>query len=273
MTQPTVIAPPGRLNLPRFDDIWHSREIVTRLAQRDVIVRYRQTFLGVVWVIVQPVMSAGVFSLVFGTVAKLSSDGLPYFVFAMAGSLAWNLLSGVLTRASTSMIQNQSLVSKVFFPRILVPISTAASCLLDFAVGLCVAIILLFVYHVNPGFPVLLLPVWTLLIAMCGLGIGLLTAAMVVKYRDVSYVLPWAIQILLYGSPVAYALSSVPQHVRWIFEINPITWYLSEFRWSLLGSAAPPAWQLLGSIGVSAVVCFLGILYFQGHEREFADVI
>lgn len=269
----TVIEPPRRLNLPRSADLWHSREVITRLAQRDIIVRYRQTFFGVIWVIVQPVMSAGVFSLVFGTVAKLSSDGTPYFIFAMAGSLAWNLLSGVLTRSGSAMISNQALVSKVFFPRLLVPISTVASCLLDFAVGLGVAVVMLFVYHLNPGWPVLLIPVWAIFIALSGLGAGLLASAMVVKYRDVGYVLPWLIQIVMYASPVAYTISSVPQRVRWIFEVNPITWYLNEFRWSLLGVAAPPMWQIVGSIAVALLLAFIGVLYFQSHEREFADVI
>lgn len=269
----TVIEPPRRLNLPRWRDLWQAREVVARLAQRDIIVRYRQTVLGAAWVIIQPVASAGVFSLVFGTVAKLSSDGLPYFLFSLAGMLAWNLFNGTLTRASGSLVSNQALVSKVFFPRILVPISTAASVLLDFVVGLGVGVILLFVYRVNPGWPVLLIPVWAILIAMIGLGIGMAAAAMTVKYRDVGYVLPWLLQILLYASPVAYALSSVPDRLRWVFDINPITWFLEAFRWSLVGTAAPPAWQIGGLVAVAVLVFFLGALYFQSHEREFADVI
>ncbi|GAB3392773.1 ABC transporter permease [Humibacter soli] len=269
----TVIEPPRRLNLPRWSDLWQAREVVARLAQRDIIVRYRQTVLGVAWVVIQPVMSAGVFSLVFGTVAGLSSDGLPYFLFSLAGMLAWNLFNGTLSRASASLVSNQALVSKVFFPRILVPISTVASVTLDFLVGLVVAVILLFVYRVNPGWPVVLIPVWAVLIAMIGIGLGMAASAMMVKYRDVGYMLPWLLQILLYASPVAYALSSVPANLKWVFEINPITWFLEAFRWSLVGTAAPPPWQIIGLFIVAFVVLFVGTLYFQSHEREFADVI
>jgi lipopolysaccharide transport system permease protein len=273
MTQTTLIEPPGRLNLPRSADLWRARDVVVRLAQRDIIVRYRQTVLGVAWVIIQPVMSAGVFSLIFGSVAKLSSDGLPFFLFTFVGTLSWNLFNGVLTRSAGSLLANQALVAKVFFPRLLVPISTAASCVLDFAVGLCVGVGLLFFYQVNPGWAVLLLPVWALLFALLGLGIGMAASALTVKYRDVGYVLPWLLQILLYASPVAYAVSSVPERLRWLFEANPLTWYLNEFRWSLLGVGAPPLWQIAGSIVLALLVAFVGVLYFQSHEREFADVI
>jgi lipopolysaccharide transport system permease protein len=268
-----VIEPPRRLNLPRWTDLWHSREVVTRLAQRDIIVRYRQTIVGVAWVIIQPVMAAGVFTLVFGAVANLSSDGLPYFLFSLAGMLAWNLFNGALSRAGGSLVANQALVSKVFFPRILVPISTIASVLVDFVVGLALAIVLLFVYRVNPGWPILLLPVWAVLITMFGLGFGLAASALMVKYRDVSYVLPWILQILLYASPVAYALSAAPERLRWIFEINPITWYLQAFRWSLVGTEVPPMWQIIGLVAAAFIVMFGGVIYFQSNEREFADII
>ncbi len=172
-----------------------------------------------------------------------------------------------------SLVSNQSLVSKVFFPRILVPISTVASVFLDFLVGLGVGIIMLFVYGINPGWPVLLIPVWAILIAMIGTGLGMMLSAMLVKYRDVGYVMPWALQILLYGSPVAYAVSSIPGRLRWIFEANPVTWFLEGFRWSMLGTDAPELWQVAGLVVISFGVLFAGILYFQSHEREFADVI
>jgi lipopolysaccharide transport system permease protein len=271
--QTIIILPPRRLNLPRWIELWRSREVVARLGQRDIIVRYRQTVLGIAWVIIQPVLAAGIFSLVFGTVAKLSSGGFPYFLFSLGGMLAWNLFSNTLTRASGSLVANQALVSKVFFPRLLVPISTAASVLLDFVVGLGVGIILLFVYRVNPGWPVLLIPVWALLITMFGVGIGTAASALMVKFRDVGYILPYLVQILLYAAPVAYALSAVPANLRWLFEINPITWFLEAFRWSFLGAEAPPAWQIIGLVVVSFLAMFFGVLYFQSHEREFADVI
>lgn len=269
----TTIVPPGRFNLPRWGELWRSREVAVRLAQRDLIVRYRQTVLGITWVIMQPLLGAGVFTLVFGQVADLSSGDIPYFLFSLAGMLVWNVFSGTLARASGAMVGNQSLVSKVFFPRLLVPISSVASVLVDFAVGLCLAVVLLFVYGINPGAPVLLLPVWTLLAAALGSGVGVAASALMVKYRDVGYVLPWATQILLYASPVAYALAEVPENLRWVFDINPATWFLEAFRWSLVGTEVPPTWQIVGLAVGSPLILFVGVLYFQRFEREFADVI
>jgi len=269
----TVVKPRGRLNLPSLRLLWDAREVAVRLAQRDLIVRYRQTVLGIAWVIVQPLASAGIFTIVFGHVANLSSGPVPYFLFSLAGMLVWNIFNGTLTRAASSLVQNQSLVAKVFFPRLLVPVSTIAAVLVDFVVGLALAIILLFVYGVNPGWQVLLVPVWTVLAAALGIGIGMAAAALMVKYRDIAYILPWLTQILLYASPVAYALSSVPDRLRWVFEINPGTWFLEAFRWSLIGTEAPAGWQVLGLVIVCPLVLILGTLVFQAYEREFADII
>lgn len=273
MTQ-TVITPPQRIDLPRWGELWGSREVAVRLAQRDLIVRYRQTILGVGWVLLQPLVSAGVFTIVFGGVAKLQGpEGIPYFVFSLAGMLAWNLFNGSLGRVSGSMVGNGSLIQKVYFPRLLVPLSSLASLLIDFVVALVLTVVLLVVFRINPGWPVLLLPVWVLLALALGTGIGAAAAAYMVKYRDVGYVLPWFTQVLLYASPVAYTLATVPERLRWIFEINPVTWLLESFRWSLLGTDAPPAWQVAGLVAVTLVVLLLGTLIFQRNEREFADYI
>jgi lipopolysaccharide transport system permease protein len=273
--QRTVITPPGRLNLPPWRELWNAREVAVRLALRDIIVRYRQTFFGIFWVIAQPLVSAGIFTVVFGQIADLSTgdSAIPYFLFTLAGMLAWNLFNGSLGRASSSMVGNQSLVQKVFFPRLLVPISSLASVVVDFLVALVLAVVLLFVYGVNPGWAILLLPVWILLILMIGTGLGLAAAAYMVKYRDVGYVLPWMIQILLYASPVAYALSEVPQNLRWLFDINPVTWFLEGFRWSLLGTEAPVTWQVVALVVAAPLIFVLGTLVFQKNEREFADFI
>jgi lipopolysaccharide transport system permease protein len=271
--QRTVITPPGRLNLPSWRELWAAREVAVRLALRDVIVRYRQTIFGVTWVIIQPLVSAGIFTIVFGEIAGLSTGAIPTFLFTLAGMLAWNLFNGSLGRAAGSMVGNQSLVQKVFFPRLLVPISSLASVVLDFLVALVLAVVLLFVYGINPGWAVLLLPVWVLLILMIGTGIGLAAAAYMVKYRDVGYVLPWLVQILLYASPVAYALSSVPEDLRWLFDINPVTWFLETFRWSLLGTDLPPTWQVVALFVAAPMILLAGTLVFQKNEREFADFI
>lgn len=271
--QRTIITPPGRFNVPAWRELWNSREVAVRLAQRDLIVRYRQTVLGITWVLLQPLVAAGIFTIVFGQIAGLPTEGVPGFVFMLTGTLAWNLLSGIISRTSGSLVSNQSLVSKVFFPRLLVPLSGVASVLVDFVVGLGLAVVLLFVFGINPGLPVLLVPVWILLILMMGLGVGVAAAAYMVKYRDVGYILPWALQVLLYASPVAYSLSSVPANLRWMFELNPVTWVMQAFRWSFLGTVTPPVWQIVALSIFAPLVCFIGIVIFQRFEREFADVI
>lgn len=269
----TVIEPPGRLNLPRWRELWSSREVLLRFAQRDLILRYRQTVVGVAWVLIQPLAGAGIFTVVFGSVAGLSSDGTPYFLFSLSGLLAWTLFSSIATRASGTLVANQALVSKVFFPRLLVPLSAIASSAVDFVVGLALAAVLLVVYGLNPGPGILLVPVWAVLIVMMATGIGTAASAIMVSFRDVAYVLPWAFQVLLYASPVAYALSSVPERLRWFYDANPITWFLEAMRWSLIGSAPPAWWQIVGLAVGAPVVMLLGVAVFQRFEREFADVI
>lgn len=268
-----VITPPGRLALPRVAELWEAREVLYRFGLRDVLLRYRQTAVGVAWVLIQPLMSAGVFAIVFGQVAELPSNGVPYFLFSYVGMLAWNLFNGVVTRAAPSLVGNQALVSKVFFPRLLVPLSSAFAVLIDFAVALAMGIVLLFVYQVNPGWGIVLLPLWVLLLLMLASGMAVAASALMVKYRDVGYVLPWLMQVLLYVSPVAYSLEAVPENLLWLFNLNPLTWILEGFRFSLLGLAAPPAWQVAGAVAAAVLSFVAGTLVFQRYEREFADVI
>ncbi|KON74096.1 hypothetical protein M768_08300 [Cellulosimicrobium cellulans F16] len=268
-----VITPPGRFALPSVRELWEAREVLYRFGMRDVVLRYRQTAIGVLWVVLQPLAAAGIFSIVFGQVADLPSQGVPYFLFSYMSMLAWNLFNNVLTRAAPSLVGNQALVSKVFFPRMLVPLSTSLSVLLDFVVALALGAVLLVVNGINPGWPVLLLPLWALLLVLFASGLGLAASALMVKYRDVAYVLPWLTQILLYASPVAYSLEAVPDNLRWLFEANPITWYLELFRWSLLGLPAPDGWQVAAAAGAAVLVFLGGALWFQRFERQFADFI
>lgn len=223
--------------------------------------------------LLQPVVAAGIFSVVFGRVAGLDSGGVPYFLFSYTGMLAWNLFAGVITRAAPSLVSNQALVSKVFFPRMLVPLATTLSVLLDFVVALGLGAVLLVVYDVTPGWAVLLLPAWVVLMVLLGAGIGLAASAVMVKYRDVAYIVPWLVQVLLFAAPVAYALDSVPANLQPLYSLNPLTWLLEEFRWSLLGTPAPEPWQIGASVVVCVGVFVAGALVFQQLEREFADVI
>lgn len=269
----TVITPPGKLALPPWRELWDAREIALRFGQRDVVLRYRQTLIGVAWVLLQPLLSAGIFSIIFGSVAKLPSGGVPYFLFSYMSMLIWTVFSNVVGRAAPSLVANQALVSKVFFPRMMVPVSTVFSVLIDFGVGLGLGLVLLVIYGVNPGWPVLLVPFWLLVVLLSSLGLGLAASAWMVKFRDVQYVLPWVLQVGLYATPVAYATNAVPPHLRPLVLSNPVAWMLDGFRWSTVGSPMPPAWQLIGSCVFALLVFFAGAVVFQRHERAFADLI
>jgi len=224
-------------------------------------------------VLIQPLAAAGIFSIVFGQIAELPSNGLPYFLFSYMGMLAWNLFSGVVTRAAPSLVGNQALISKVFFPRVLVPLSSMLSVVIDFVVALALGVVLLVFYRVNPGWAVLLLPFWAFGLVLLGAGLGLAASSVMVKYRDVGYVLPWLMQILLFASPVAFSLDAVPANLLWLYEANPLTWFLEGFRHVLLGLPAPEPWQVAGAVVVSVVAFLGGTVVFQRFEREFADVI
>lgn len=254
-------------------ELWQFRDLLVVLAARDVKLRYRQTALGVAWVIFQPVLAAGIFSFVFGTVAKLPSGGVPHFVFAYAGLLAWNAFSGTLTKASSALVGNSQLVSKVYFPRLILPLSSVPSSLIDFAVAMVVMVVLLAAYRIAPGAAVFLLPVWLVLILLLALGLGLLAGALMVSYRDVQYVLPVLVPFLLYASPVAYPASAVPQRLQPVYFLNPLSGLLEGFRWSLLGEG-PLHWGYAGYGAAAAVVLFAaGAVVFKRMERRFADVI
>ena len=254
-------------------ELWQFRDLLLTLAQRDVKLRYRQTALGALWVLLQPLMAAGIFSFVFGKVAKLPSDGLPYFVFAYAGLLGWNAFSSTLTKASGCLLQNANLVSKVYFPRLVLPLSVVFSTLIDFAVALGLMVVLMVVYHVAPTLALLLLPVWLALIVLLAVGVGLYASALTVTYRDVQYVLPVVTQFLLYASPVAYAVSAVPAHLRLVYFVNPLSGLLEAFRWSLLGTGHLDARIVAYSVAVTLLVFAGGALAFKKMERKFADVI
>lgn len=254
--------------LVRFRDLW------IQLASRDVKLRYKQTALGVAWVLLQPIATAGLFSFVFGVVAKLPSEGVPYFAFSFAGLTAWNVFSSTLAKTSACMVGNAALVSKVYFPRLILPLSLVASTLIDLMVSLALLAVLLVVYGLPPSAPMLLLPAWLLLLLLLALGLGLIGAALTVTYRDVQYALPVLIPFVLYASPVAYRVTDVPAAYQTAFYLaNPLASLIEGFRWSLVGTAAP-AWPwVLYASAVALAVFLTGALTFQRMERKFADVI
>ncbi len=268
-----IIDAPRRWSLPHLGRLWEAREVLLRFSRRDITLRYRQTALGVIWVILQPLLAAGVLTFVFSSVAKLPSGGVPPILYTFAGLLLYNLMNSVISRGSNSLISNSSLVSKVYFPRLLVPLSTAGSALLDFVVALLFMAVLLAVYGVVPGFAVVLIPVWLLLTVCLAVGVAFMASALTVSYRDVQYIIPFMLQLVLYASPVAYSLGKISPHYRLLYDLNPLTWLLDDIRWSLLHQPQPSAPILALSVVVPLVVLLFGSFVFQTMERGFADII
>jgi len=268
-----VIRPVGDRTFPDFAELWRFRDLCVALGRRDVTLRYRQTLLGVIWVVLQPLIAGGLFSVVFGKVAKLPSEGRPYFVFAFAGFIAWSAFQSTLTRASSSLLAQSNLVSKVYFPRLVLPVSSLFSSVVDFAVGLASLAVLLVLIGLAPGLPVLTLPFWILLLHAMGLGLGALAAALSVRFRDLQHALPVLVQLLLYASPVAYAISAVPERLRPYFLLNPMSGVLDGFRWSVLGTSPPAAAAVALSVTGALVALVVGSAVFARFERRLADVI
>lgn len=271
------VRPPARWEALELRELWSYRALWWALASRDVKVRYKQTALGVIWVVLQPLLGAGILAFVFGTVAGLPSEGVPYLVFSFAGLLGWNVFSQVLSQSSNSLVASAPLISKVYFPRLILPFSTIYSALIDFCVGFAVFAVLLFAYGLAPGPEILLLPLWLLLLLLLALGGGLFFGSLMVPYRDVRYVLPIAIQFLLYGSPVAYGLALLDERVpaawRDIYMLNPLASLLEACRWSLLGNSHIQVSYLAYSIATTLALFVVGVLFFKRQERRFADVI
>ncbi|MGI4787869.1 MAG: ABC transporter permease [Janthinobacterium lividum] len=273
----TLKAKPGWQAL-NVRELWQFRDLLVTLAGRDVKLRYRQTAVGVLWVVLQPLLAAGIFAFVFGKVANLPAPkGVPYFVFSYAGLLGWNVFSGTVVKVSASLVQNANLISKVYFPRLILPLSMMFSTLIDFAVSLALLPVLMLIAHVVPGLSLLTLPLWFALILMLALGVGMFAAALAVTYRDVQYVIPVLMQFFLYASPVAYmlsyALTKIPPAFRTFYYLNPMAGLLEAFRWSLLGHETLPVIPVAYAAVVSLLAFFAGAYAFKKMERKFADVI
>jgi lipopolysaccharide transport system permease protein len=272
-----VIEPTRGLASLRLHDVWHYRELLFFLAWRDVKVRYKQTALGVVWVLLQPLITIVIFSVLFGGLLKVPSGETPYPVFAFTALLPWNYFAGALNRSSTSLVSSANLITKVYFPRLVIPISAVVSGLVDFGVAFLVLIALMGFYGITPTPAIALLPLLVLLATMTALAFGLWLAALNVRYRDINYVVPFLVQIWMYVTPVIYGTTLVPERFRFLLGLNPMTAVVEGFRWALLGPDAPvaqtPAWIYAFSIGVLIVVQISGLIYFRTTERTFADVV
>jgi lipopolysaccharide transport system permease protein len=269
-----VIIEAGRSERQYWADLWRFRELLFFLAWRDVAVRYKQTAIGVAWALLRPLATMAVLVVVFGTVARLPSGGAPYPLLVLSGMLAWQLFSTGFSAASDSLVSNANLISKVYFPRLLVPLSSVAVSLIDFLITLPVFFLLTAWYGYAPTWRLALFPVFVVLTVLAALSVGVWLAALNVKYRDVRYVIPFALQFGLYISPVGFSLAAVPEPYRVWFALNPVVGLIEGFRWTLLGQADE---QLPFAVGVTAaavgVALLGGVRYFRKTERTFADVI
>ncbi|HEY2835209.1 MAG TPA: ABC transporter permease [Rhizomicrobium sp.] len=270
----TVVIKPSR-GLVDLDlkGLWRFRDLLHAFAIRDIRLRYRQTALGVTWVVLQPLLSALIFAVVFGFIAKMPSQGVPYFLIAFSGMMGWTLFQGNLSRVTPSLVANAGLVRKIYFPRLLVPLGVVPSVLLDFFVSVGVMIVLLIVYEVMPGPGVLLFPFCMLIILLLSLGIGLMGSSLAVKYRDVQHIVPFFVQLLMYASPVGYTIAAVPAWLRPYYLLNPLAEPIDTIRWAFLGLGEPNYLYLGYSFVVSLLVLWAGLIVFRSCEREFADVI
>ncbi|MEZ5275154.1 MAG: ABC transporter permease [Opitutaceae bacterium] len=242
------------------------------LVLRDLRLRYRQTALGVIWVLLQPLAAAAIFALIFGRFARLPSDGQPYVVFALAGLVSWTLLSGVLQRAGNSLVSESRLITKVYFPRLIVPLSAGLSAVLDFVLAFSFLIGVAAFHGILPGFGLLLSPMVLLVELLLAVGVGLWLSALNVRYRDVTHALPFFIQVWLYASPVVYSLSIVPADWHWLFLFNPMAGIIESLRATVFGTGIP--WPALAiSTGWALVFLVSGSLYFRSVERSFADAL
>ena len=269
----TVIEPSrGFLSL-NLKEVWVYRELLYFLIWRDVKVRYKQTFIGAAWAIIQPVTTMVIFTLLFKRIASMPSDGLPYPIFAYSALLPWNLFAGALTRSSTSLVAQARLITKVYFPRLIVPLSATVSGCVDFAIAFVILIGMMMWYGIVPGWAVLTLPLFILLAMSAAFSISLWLSALNVRYRDVGHALPFVVQLWLFASPVAYPTSVVPEKWQLVYSLNPMAGVIEGFRWALLDKAHPDFGVLTVSALMTALLLFGGLIYFKRMERTFADVV
>jgi len=254
-------------------DIWFYRELFIILAQREIQLRYRQTALGVIWVILQPLMTTAIFTIIFGRLMNVNSENVSYELFAFAGLLPWGVFSQSLQRAGVSLTRDIRLITKVFFPRIIIPVASAISTLVDFCVSFAILVVLLLIYQISFTTNLLIIPLLLVVTLVLSIGVGIVFAALNVYYRDFAYVLPFVVQIWLYASPLAYSSNIIPSSWTWVYDLNPMVGIIDSFRWALLGSENFPVDSLLYSIIVSSFCFVFGLMVFRRLERKFADVI
>jgi lipopolysaccharide transport system permease protein len=272
--QPELVIEAGRTEGQYWKDIWHYKELFYFLAWRDILVRYKQTVIGITWSLIRPLLTMVVFTIIFGKLAKLPSEGVPYPVLVFVALLPWQFFANSFSESSNSLIGNANLLSKVYFPRIILPVSTVIVSLVDFFISFIFLAALMVWYQFLPDWRIITLPFFLILASLASFGFGLWIAALNVKYRDFRYVVPFFIQFGLYVSPVGFSSSIIPGKWRLLYSINPMVGVIDGFRWALLGQNIQLYWPgFLLSIGLTLFIFLSGLRYFRKTERTFADVI
>ncbi|MEP6847425.1 MAG: ABC transporter permease [Acidobacteriota bacterium] len=267
-----IIEPSGKWSALKLRDIWHYRDLLYILTMRDIRVRYKQTVLGAAWAVIQPLFTMLIFSLFFGRLAGVPSDAVPYPLFAYAGLLPWTFFSNAISNSGNSLVGNSNLITKVYFPRLIIPIASVASGLLDFAIAFVLLVILMFYYGVGLSINLLMLPVLVGMTALFATGVGALLSALNVKYRDIRYALPFFVQLGLFVTPIIYPSSLVPEKWRWLLTINPLAAQIEGYRAAFFGK--PFDWPALAiSLGLTIVIVVYAGYSFRRMERSFADLI
>jgi lipopolysaccharide transport system permease protein len=269
----TVIRPAPRW--PRLDlrELWHYRELLGRFVWRDIKVRYKQTFIGVAWAILQPFLTMVVFTLVFGKFADFPSKGVPYPIFVYSALLPWTYFASSLSMASTSLVSNKPLITKVYFPRVLLPLAGVVVSLVDFLIASVILFAMMVWFTVWPSPAIVLAPLFLLMALLTALGVGLFLSAVNVRYRDVPYAIPFLIQTWMYVSGVVFALSALPERWQWLLAFNPMTAVINGFQWGVLGTTPPDLGKTLVSVASMTVMFLVGLSFFRGSEPRFADTI
>jgi lipopolysaccharide transport system permease protein len=271
--QEIIIRPSKGWSSIGFTELLEYRELLYFLVWRDIKVRYKQTVLGAGWAVIQPFFTMIVFSIFFGWLAGIPSDGVPYPVFAYAALVPWTFFANALAHASNSLVEHEHMLTKVYFPRLLIPMAAVFAGLVDFIIAFCILILFILYYGLIPTLAIWTLPLFVLMATATALGVGLWLAALNVQYRDVRYVVPFLVQFWLFATPIAYPSSLVPEQWRALYGLNPMAGVVEGFRWALLGQADPPTGLLIVSVLVVLAVLMGGLYYFRRMEDTFADVV
>jgi lipopolysaccharide transport system permease protein len=268
-----IIEPAGNWFSLRLKELWTYRELLYFFIWREIKVRYKQTVLGASWAVLQPFLTMVIFSVIFGRIANLDSEGIPYPIFTFAALLPWQLFSRALSDASGSLVGAQSMITKVYFPRLFLPMAAVLSGLVDFAIAFVVMFGLMIYYGITPTLALLTIPLFLLLTIITAMAVGMWLSAINVKYRDVKYVTPFLIQLWLFGTPIAYSAKLIPEQFRILYGLNPMAGVVNGFRWALLGQEASLDPLLFPSIIMVLVLFISGLIYFQRTEQTFADIV